>query len=79
MARWLGCLPRETSILGLPQPGEDQADVPSEQPNEQDSCGRGRNSELAVDGGSWWNKLYITQRARKRATRGSVTAAQWLQ
>lgn len=27
MARWLGCLPRETSILGLPQPGEDQADV----------------------------------------------------
>lgn len=27
MARWLGCLPRETSILGLPQPREDQADV----------------------------------------------------
>lgn len=52
---------------------------PREQPNKQTSCGRGRNSKLVVEAGSWQNKLYMIQRARKGATRGSVTAARELQ
>lgn len=52
---------------------------PREQPNKQPNCGRGRNLELVVEAGSWQNKLYMSQRARKGATRGSVTAAQGLQ
>lgn len=35
--------------------------------------------ELVVEAASWQNTLYVTQRARKGATRGSVTAAWGLQ
>lgn len=52
---------------------------PREQPNKQLICGRGGNLELVVEAGSWQNKLYVSQRARKGATRGSVTSAWGLQ
>lgn len=79
MAQWLGCLPWETSTRSSSAWGSSSVRFPREQPNKQASCGRGRNSELVVEAGSWRNKLYMTQRARKGATRGSAAAARWLQ
>lgn len=49
------------------------------EPNKQPICGRGENLELVFEAGSWQNKLHMSQRARKGATRSSVTAAQGLQ
>lgn len=46
---------------------------PREQPNKQPICVRTGNLDLVFEAGSWQNKLYLSQRARKGATRGSVT------
>lgn len=42
---------------------------PRQQPNTQASCGRGRNS-VVVEAGSWKNKLNMTQKSMKGASRG---------